>query len=76
MRSVLSAGVIAFADLFDDALALRSQVEQGSQLAVPMHLLSELRSLFDIINEGSWTSEKRITLHVQATREAYQVKEI
>ena len=39
-RSVLSAEVIAFADLFDDALALRSQLEHALERAVLMHLLT------------------------------------
>ena len=43
-RSVLSAEVIAFADLFDDAVALRYQIEQALMRAVPMHLLTDSKS--------------------------------
>ena len=75
-RSVLSAEVIAFADLFDDAFALRSQVEQALQRAVPMHLLTDSKSLFDIISKGSRTSEKRIMFDIHATRESYKNHEI
>ena len=75
-RSVLSAEVIAFADLFDDAFALRSQMEQATNRAVPMHLMTDSKSLFDIISKGSRTSEKRIMLDIHSARQAYQAQEI
>ena len=75
-RSVLSAEVIAFADLFDDALAIRSQLEHALQDTVPMHLLTDSKSLFDVISKGSRTSEKRIMLDIHATKQAYQSREI
>ena len=40
-RSVLSAEVIAFADLFDDAFAVRTQFEEATCRAVPMHLFTD-----------------------------------
>lgn len=75
-RSVLSAEVIAFADLFDDAFALRSQIEHALGRSVPMHLLTDSKLLFDIISKGSRTSEKSIMLDIRSTRTAYQSKEI
>ena len=75
-RSVLSAEVSAFADLFDDAFALRSQIEHALRRSVPTHLLTDSKSLFDIISKGSRTSEKRILIEIHATRSAYQAKEI
>jgi len=57
-RLVLSAEVIAFADLFDDAFAIRSQVEEALRRGVAPHLLTDSKSLFDIISKGSRTSEK------------------
>ena len=59
-RSVLSAEVVAFADLFDDSFAIRDQIEQALGQPVPMHLLTDSKSLFDIVSKGSRTSEKRI----------------
>ena len=75
-RSALSAEVIAFADLFDDALALKSQMEHELQHPVPVHLLTDSKSHFDIISKGSRTSEKCIMLDVHAAREGYKAKEI
>ena len=65
--SVLSAEVIACADKFDDAYALPSQIEQTLRRGVPMQLLSDSKSLFDIISKSSKTSEKRIMLDIHAT---------
>ena len=36
-RSLLSAEVIAFADVFEDALALESQSERAMKRSVPVH---------------------------------------
>ena len=75
-RSVLSAEVIAFADLFDDSFAIRSQIEHALGRPIAIHLLTDSKSLFDIISKGSRTSEKRIMLDIHATRAAYQAEEI
>ena len=72
---MLPAEVIAFADLFDNALALRIQVQQGMRRAVPMHLLNDSKSLLDIASKGTRSSEKRIMLDVHAARDAYQACE-
>ena len=76
VRSVLSAEVIAFADMFDDAYAIRTQVQQAIRCSVPMHLMTDSKSLFDIISKGSRTIEKRIMLDIHAARHAYQCDEI
>ena len=44
--------------------------------AVPMHLLTDSKSLFDIISKGTRTSEKRIMLDIHAAREGYRTREI
>ena len=75
-RSVLSADLIAFADLFDDAYSLRSQTEQATIRAIPMDLLTDSMSLFDIISKGSCTSKKRIMQDIHSAREAYKAREI
>ena len=57
--------------MLDDAYAIRSQIEHALQRAVPMHLLTDSKSLFDIISKGSRTSEKRINLDIQAGHQSY-----
>ena len=75
-RSVLAAEVIAFSDTFDDALALRALLEQLLSRAVPLQMLTDSKSLFDVIACGSRTSEKRIMLDIVAAREGYASGEI
>ena len=68
---MLSAEAIAIADMFDDALALKSQIEHALQHIIPVQLLTDSKSLFVIISKGSRTSEEGITLDVDAAREGY-----
>ena len=64
--SVLAAEVIAFASLFDHAFTFRKQFEQALYRALPMHLMTDSKSLFDIVGKGSRTSEKRLMLDISA----------
>ena len=41
-----------------------------------MHLLTDSKSLFDIISKGSRTSEKLMILDIYAVRQAYKLHEI
>ena len=75
-RSVLSAEANAFADLYDDAYALRSQVGHALSRTVPMHLLIDSKFLFDVVSKGSKTSEKRTMLDIHAARQAYKLHEM
>lgn len=74
--SALSAEVIALEDLFDDASAIRSQLEQATCRELPIHLMANSKSLFDITSEGSRTNEKRIMIDIYNARQAYQAHEI
>ena len=63
-RSVLYAEAIAFADLFNDELAIRKQLKSVLRHPTPVHILTDSKSMFDIISKGSRTSEKRIMLDI------------
>ena len=52
-KSILSAEVVTFADLFNDAFTIRNQLEQVLQRSVHMHLLTDSKCLFDIFGKGS-----------------------
>lgn len=75
-RSVLSAKIIAFADLFDHAFTVRSQLEQYLGRAVLRHFFTDFKSLFDITSKGSHTRRKRKILGINSARQAYQAHEI
>ena len=67
-RSILSAEVIAFAELFNDALKIRKQLEFVLRQPISVHILTDSKSLFDIIYTGSRTSQKRVILDIYASR--------
>ena len=73
---MLSAEVVAFADLFDDAFSIRSQLEETTCRGVAMPLLTESKSLFDKRSKGSPTNEKRIMIDTRSARQTYQAHEI
>ena len=75
-RSVLSAEIVAFVDLIYDAFALRAQLEYASRRSVAMHLLTESKSLFDIISRSFRISEERVMLVLNATRQAFINRQI
>ena len=55
-RSVLLVEVIVLADLFDDVMDLRFQAQLVICQPVPKRQLTDSKSLFDIIGEGTCTS--------------------
>ena len=69
-RSVLSATVIAFADLLDDALAIRKQLEFVLRQPIPEHIPMESKSMFDIISKENPTCDKRAMPDIYAVRQA------
>ena len=56
-RSVLSAEVIAFADLFDDALTIHKQSKSVLRQPIPVHILTDSKRMLDIISRGTRRSE-------------------
>ena len=75
-RSVLAAEFIAFAGLFEEAFPLRAQLEQALKRPMPLHLLIDSKSLFDIIGKSSRTSEKRLMPDISGTKQAYKAEQI
>lgn len=48
----MSCEVIAFSDLFDVAAVLAAELETTIGLKVPVQLLRDIKSLFDVIAKG------------------------
>ena len=76
-RSVMGAELIAFGDLFDHAFTLSAELRSIHPGApVPVKLLTDNKSLFDVISKGSKTSEKRLMLDIAGAREGFGRHEI
>ena len=75
-RSVLSAEVIAFADLFDGVFAIRKQLKLVLRQPILVYILTDSKSLLDIMSKGSRTSKKLILLNIYKARQAYKAQGI
>lgn len=51
-------------------------LEDALRSTIPFHLLTDSKSLFDVISKGSRTSEKHLMLDFYAAREVYRSKYI
>lgn len=63
--------VISFADMSDGAVTLSKEVSLLLNHFVPLQLLMDSKCVFDIIFEGSRTSERRLMLGLGAAREHF-----
>ena len=71
-RSVLGAEIYAFADAFDYAYVIRHDLEEIMEQKVPLQMLTDSRSLFDVIVKNSTTSERRLMIDIKDVRESYE----
>ena len=76
VRSAMAGEVIAFSDLFDRAATLAAEIGDILGRKIPVQLLTDSKSLFDVISKGSRTSEKRVMLDIAAAREGFRDKVI
>lgn len=75
-RSVLGSEVMAFADGFDVAYSLKYDLEHMMQQKIPLVMLTDSLSLFDVITKASGTKEKRLAIDLACANQAYQRFEI
>ena len=68
--------VIAFAYLFDDAVAVRKQLEFILRQPILVHILTDSKIILDIISKVFRTSEKRVMFNRYAPRKANKAQEI
>ena len=71
-RSVLGAEVYAFADAFDFAYVIKHDLEEILGQRVPLQMLTDSRSLFDVIVKNSTTAERRLMIDIKDVRESYE----
>ena len=75
-RSVLGCETMAFADAFDMAFAMKNDICKMKSLDIPIVMLADSLSLFDVITKAKITSERRVMIDVKVDKDAYQRYEI
>ncbi|MEM1283154.1 MAG: reverse transcriptase domain-containing protein [Chlamydiota bacterium] len=76
VRSVLGAEVYAMADAFDYAFTLKQDLEIILNQKVPLRIITDSKSLFDIITKNSSSIEKRLMIDIKSVRHGYESMEI
>lgn len=66
--------VVAFSDLSDIAPVHAAELGRMVGCKIPIHLLTDSKSLFDVVSRGSRTSEKRLMLDIVDTRKGFKDK--
>ena len=67
--------MIAFADPFDDALVIRKQVKFVLSQSISVYILTDSKSMFEIISKGCRTSNKRTISDICAAKQACRAQE-
>ena len=75
-KSVLGSEMMAFADGFDFSFSLKHDLQKILNQDVPLIMLTDSLSLFDVITKASTTREKRLLIDINVVSEAYPRFEI
>lgn len=62
--------------MFDDEFSLREHLEEFLDRPILLHLLTDSKSMIDILTQSTRTSEKRLMLKIRTARQDYQSKSI
>lgn len=72
VRSPLAAETHALADAADMVVLVQHDLERLHRRKISITLLTDAKSLFDVIAKGTIMFEKRLMIDVRSTREAYE----
>jgi hypothetical protein len=75
-RSVLAAEAIEFAEGFDQGFSIKNEMQEILGKVIPLTILTDSKTLFDVIAKASYTREKRIFIDLACAREGYRLFEI
>ncbi len=67
----MAGKVISFSGLFDVVSTLSAEMALIIGSKVPVQLLTDSKSLFDVISKGTRTTEKKTMLGIAAAREGH-----
>jgi hypothetical protein len=75
-RSVLGREKMALADAFDMKYALKHDIEMIMKQNIPIVILTDSLSLFDVITKATTTAEKRLMIDLCVVKQAYECSEV
>lgn len=75
-RSAMASETLAFAAAFDAGYTIRRQLEHILARQVPLIMLTDSKSLYDILTGNKRSRELRLMVDLAASREAYDKSEI
>lgn len=75
-RSAISGEAIAFSDHFDVAINFSEEIVTMLSRKIPVQLLTDSKSLFDVVSKGSKHSAKWMMIDISAAREEIKNKTI
>jgi hypothetical protein len=67
---------MALADAFDMAYSLKHDIETIIKQNVPIVILTDSQSLFDVISKATTTAEKRLMIDLCVVKRAYERAEV
>jgi hypothetical protein len=67
---------MAFADAFDMAMIIRHDLRNLLHRNVPITILTDSLSLFDVISKSTITAERRLLIDLGAAKAAYAAREL
>ena len=62
----------AFADAFDYSYTMKHDLENILRKTIPLKMLTDSKSIFDVITKPSTTTKKRLLINIKAIREGYE----
>ena len=74
--SVLGSEIMALADPFDMAFAMKNDICKMTSLDIPIVTLTESLSLLDVITKPKIKSESRLMIDAKVVKDAYQKHEL
>ena len=67
----MAAEALAFADGLENSFIIKHDLKRIIGKPLPLHMLADLKILFDMLTRKKYTTEKRIMADIASTREAY-----
>ena len=67
---------MAFTDAFDMTFAIKKDMKLMINQPLPIVMLTDSLSLFDVITKSTITTEKRLMIDIKVVKDSYQRNEV